>query len=223
MVLATAPVAWCGGCQPPSMMIETFRGSGSTVLESLFRLGEENHVCLGIELAGEEIARLGVKLHAEHEPALEVVRRLLETTRHYQAVEQEGVIVIQDRRVHGFSLLDYRLHTFRVRQAPVQAVSNVLRMSLVRQLGPEVTGFAGSYRSGDVGDTVGPFAEVNRSIRDLLNLVVTGSRGGVWIARGGAITEGSLPEEPYWEILQFSSPREENLSRLRAVASELTQ
>lgn len=97
-------------------MIKGVRVSRTTVLEALFRLGEENHVCLGIELAGEEIVRSDVELHAAHEPALKLVRRLLATTGHYEAVEREGLILIRDRRIRGSTLLDYRLNTFQVQR-----------------------------------------------------------------------------------------------------------
>ena len=118
------------------------------------------------------------------------------------------------------TLLDYTIQNFEVVRAPVQTASNVLRMSLISQLHPEVKGFAETFRPGESAHKVGPFSETDKTVRDLLIQLVTGSQGGVWMAKRSAVEEGSLPGEPYWEILQYTTPEDDNLSRLKTIPGE---
>ncbi len=220
-LLNSAPPASGAGCRSLQAPMQPIRISDPTVLEALFRLAVEDRICLGIELAGEEILRRRAEVDMEAASALEAVRAVLEAAEYYEAVERDGLILIRDRRVRGFTLLDYRLEAFEVPRAPLQAVSNALRMSLIRLVRPEVTGFAGHYRPGGVAGIVGPFREKDTTVRELLNLIVTASQGGVWMARGGEIDEGTLPREPYWEIFQFGSGKQPEPAVLLAAAEKL--
>ncbi len=211
------------GCHSTAEIFRKVEIPGTTVLQALFRFAAEHGVCLGIELAGEEILRRRAEVDMEAASALEAVRAVLEAAEYYEAVERDGLILIRDRRVRGFTLLDYRLEAFEVPRAPLQAVGNALRMSLIRLVRPEVTGFAGHYRPGGVAGIVGPFREKDKTVRELLNLIVTASQGGVWMARGGEIDEGTLPRGPYWEIFPFGSGREPEPAVLLAAAEKLIQ
>jgi len=92
-------------------------------LDEIFRLGTESRLCIGIELAGEDIAERKVELHAKEEPALEILRALLASVGHYGVVERGGILLIRDRRVQGPTPLDYTIRKFEIARAPVQAAS----------------------------------------------------------------------------------------------------
>jgi len=56
---------------------------------------------------------------------------------------------------------------------------------------------------GDVKDLVGPFDEKDKTVRELLNLIVASSKGAAWITTTPYI-QTSSPPDAFWKILEYS-------------------
>ena len=95
----------------------------------------------------------------------------------------------------------------------MQEVNNLLFMTVATQINPKIGGFAGTYSPGDPSSLSGPFNEQGRTLRQLLCLIVSKSKGGMWV-----VTEppgnASFATRASWVILEYSLPLSENLSRL---------
>jgi hypothetical protein len=113
--------------------------------------------------------------------------------------------------------LDTKIPRFQSARTDIQSASNLLYMDLqiVRDPTLATRGFAGHYPAGDTKDQVGPFDERNKSVRELLDLLVRSSKGGLWIAaRRPAIPEENLSSHP-WLIVEYSQPLSGNLEQIR--------
>ncbi len=82
-------------------------------------------------------------------------------------------------------------------------------MFLEEQIKPS-KGYAGHFRVADSADLVGPFDEKERTVRELLNLVVSSSKGAAWVTT--APYDKKTPTAPgmFWTILEYSDPNLEN-------------
>ena len=125
------------------------------------------------------------------------------------------MVLITPARTVKRSWLDTRVPRFKCSRATVAAASNLLRMELQIAEKPELAkgGFAGHFRPGDLTDFVGPFDVQNATVRDLLDLIVGSSKGGIWLAieeRAWSEDFGSYP----WLIFTYGEPLKTNLERM---------
>jgi hypothetical protein len=196
--------------------VERFEARNSSVLEALLRLGQENQICLGVESAEPELSRRLVNLLMADVSVGDAVKEIIATfPGTYSFREELGVVLIRNLRAPEKTWLDFKISTFRCTRSSVQAVNNLLWMTVATQINPKIGGFAGSYPSGDLSNLTGPFNEHGRTLRQLLCLIVSKSKGGMWI-----VTEppgnASFVARSSWVIVEYSRPFSENLSRLLA-------
>jgi len=173
----------CGSPRPLSRIVREFHARSLSVLEALFSLGRENEICFGVEDFDRQAFRRKVDFDVRNEPASEVIKRILapdpaSEEAAYEATEQDGVVLVQSLRPSRQTWLDYKLPVFKTRRGPLQEVNNILRMSLIWHTRPGLKGIAGKYPSGTATTQDGPFDEKNKTLRQLLNLIMINTQRG---------------------------------------------
>jgi hypothetical protein len=190
----------------------------TSILEGLVALGQPNSVCFGVEVADDQLAVAGV-IWTTPAPVGELLAPAL-SARSYELRGIGKVIHVSPRKKAPGDWLDTRIPRFQCARAGVQTVSNVLFMTLRRVEDPTLRGFVGDYWPGDTRDQAGPFDERNRTLRELLDLIVISSKGGLWLAVGGRARGEGLASHP-WMILEYSAPLSANLARMRGTANHV--
>lgn len=82
------------------------------------------------------------------------------------------------------------------------------------QLHPSAA-YAGDFPDGVLGNQVGPLAERNHTVGELLNALISRStKGGMWIVSEPC--KGNRPPEdaPFWKILPYGGGFEESIREL---------
>jgi hypothetical protein len=200
------PQAGCDTARPLERQVTEFHAHHMQLIDALFELGRTAGICLGVDALDSELLRNHVDLDAYSKPAGEIIGNILAASPRLESVESAGVVLVRRKGSRPWSWLDFVLPSFQSGRAPLQAVNNLLYMTLVSEAEPAAQGFAGSFRSGDLEDLVGPFSARDKTVRDLLCLLVTNGAGGMWIVHGTAAWETAVPKGPFWTLLGYSEP-----------------
>jgi hypothetical protein len=148
------------------------------------RFGRERNLCFGLEYVTPSLLTGITDLRIHDVSLLRAIELILGEAE--LEIRVDNAVIVITRRVpptERSNLFDYVLPGFTVRRGSVEEITAALYMQLRLRLNPAITGFAGHHPTGDIEDLVGPISESNRSIRYLLNTIVSESKGGVWIAR----------------------------------------
>lgn len=212
LILAAAvSFAWAdranAGCKVPRPLdgtVTEYRARRVPAIEAVFEIGRITGVCFGVEALLPALSRslIDVDLHAVS--VRDALRHVLSEVPAAKVEEWDGIVLIRPAEQPAKSWLDYRIAEFESRAAPLQTVNNLLYMTLVMQADPRIRGIAGNYPPGDESDIAGPFREHNRSLRELLSLLLLNSRGGVWVAHERGSPDEVAPGKPFWAIVQYA-------------------
>jgi hypothetical protein len=82
-------------------------------------------------------------------------------------------------------------------------------MTFAVSVDPSITGFAGSIPGAFVNDRVGPLQATGKRLSELLDMIVTSSKGGLWIAYGSSVTQSKPPKEQFWVVLPYTMALED--------------
>lgn len=221
IVILSAMQAW-GECtvRPLDVVPAAIDIQAETILEGLTALGQQSSVCFGISVNDGRLAATRVQWT---KPALfrDLVAQPLIQVRGYQLRQSDRVLLISPLQRKKGSWLDTRVPRFRCARTTVQSAASLLSMEL-RTGKPELAegAFAGSHAPGDTQDLVGPFDRHDMSVREILDLIVGTSKGGIWLASEKG--NGSVNLESYpWLLLTYGEPLERNLARMRGAAERI--
>lgn len=204
----------CGSPRPLSRTLHHLEIRHVTLLSALLRLGYDHGICFGIEISDSSMRVPVPKLIVEEISLGATVRKLLATAQGYEATESGSIVLIRKTR-HPPSWLDTIVPEFKLQRASVQDASNLLYMELRLLENPSMKGIAGDYPPGSFQLKIGPIAEYHKTARELLNVIVGHSPGGMWIAGTSMGPSGSL-----WRILEYSEPREQNAAILGSLVRQ---
>ena len=155
-----------------------------SVLEALVDFGQTNSVCFGIEVMDHRLATTGVDWH-QAAPLRDLLHSTLSNVEGYRFQARDHMVSISPARSGAPTWLDAKIPEFSAtRRADVQSLNNLLFMDLALVENPRHGGFAGDYLGGDPQDQIGPLNEHDQSVRNLLDLIVASSKGGLWITVG---------------------------------------
>lgn len=194
-------------CASPSEPLATVRIEGATALEGLFAFGMANKICFGIEFDNDELLQHPIHFEASGETSLSAVRKALAPYQDY-LVTGHRLLSVQPRNLAGKTWLYTRIDRFQGGTGPIQVVSNLLFLYLLDQVKPQ-RGYASHYHLGNVKDVIGPIDERGKTIRELLNVLVRSSKGGIWLTTSLYNRTSSSPDR-FWTILQYSDQRLQN-------------
>jgi hypothetical protein len=218
--------AHCDTSPDLSAVVAEFDSTQISRIDALLRFGKIRNVCFGIEYIDTKLLTEPVDFHIRNMSVRDAIKRILGQERMLSVRLNNGVVEIsaEELRGEGKSIFDFVLPKFEARRAPLQEISTALRMQLIVNLNPRVTGFAGNYSAGDLRDEVGPISEYNRSIRYLLDQLAAQSKGAAWIATVRWKSSGDLAlaeQRPVWTVIEYGAPNTGYASLLNSIASEL--
>jgi hypothetical protein len=203
LLAAATPAAGQCLAQPLAVTPKQIAIRSASALGALLQLGRLASVCFGIEVGDDRLATAGVAW-AQPASVQRLLGSVLSAAGGYTMREQGRVLSIFPPASPEGTWLDARIPQFRAPRAGVQTMSNLLFMDLRLVEDPAITSFAGRYPGGVVGDRVGPFDERNRTVREILNMIVGSSMGGLWITVQPHARSERLGERPFWVIVQYA-------------------
>jgi len=192
-----------------------------SILEALVDFGQTNSVCFGIEIMDDSLAAKGVAWHATAALS-DLLQRALSQVAGYRVRTRGRLVSISPARAAVPTWLDAKIPEFSTtRRGGVPSLNNLLFMDLRLVENPSIGGFAGDYLGGDPHDQIGPLNEHDQSLRNLLDLIVASSKGGLWITVGRYDRSHALSTRPFWLLLEYSQPLSTNLGRMRGALREI--
>lgn len=214
-------------CAPANLdsVIPGFQARNISAVEALVKLGAQRNVCFGIE--GVEAAKLTEPTDFDiGQTSLEnAIRTIMGPRNVYRIEPHEGVVEIRSVTNAAPGIFDQVIPSWETTGGPVQDVSTSLFMRLAVELNPDIKGFAGSYRPGDRANTVGAISEHDKTVRELLDVIIANTaKGAAWIAQIPALktTDLRLAERgPAWAIVEYEGPGFDYNRRLHLIATRL--
>lgn len=204
-------------CASPTAPLATARIQGGTLFEALLAFGVANKICLGIEFDSNDLLQSPISLQLSNITAVAAVRNALHSHRRY-SIATDGLLSVRTTAGRA-TWLDVRIHLFKIVRTDVQTASNVLFMYLQDEIKPR-KGYGGHFRMGDVKDLVGPFDKKDKTVRELLNLIVASSKGAVWITTKPYV-QASSPPDAFWKILEYSDANLNNRVIVRDLEKQI--
>jgi hypothetical protein len=228
LAVLSTPKPTCAQCDTHpnlSAPIAEFDARQVSRVEALLRLGEKQGLCFGIEYVDKALLTELTDFHFHGTNVQRALRSILGREQLVAEV-RDGVVEISQKTANpgAKNIFDKPIAEFQARRASVQDLSIALHMQLVTDLNPSTGGFVGHYSPGDLKDLVGPFAEYNRTVRYLLNQIVSQSKGGAWIARisWGLRGDFGIPEKRrIWTIIEYDMARANYPGLLSGIAADL--
>jgi hypothetical protein len=200
-----------------------FQSRGLSRIETLLKFGRQNRVCFGVEWVDSDSLTRIVTVSTPPTSIGDAVAQIMPASEGYTIAENRGVIQIRRAMEKGITTyLDVNLPSFQMRVGPVQEISNGLRMALASELDPTITGFAGNYRTGDAANVVGPFAEKNKDVREILDEIVMQSKHGAsWLVNTRPPEIQKAKRWDLWTVIEYETPTSEVTQLLGSVAVRL--
>ena len=200
------PVTMRAGCSrdvDASVAEFTFR-DGSRV-DAILALGKQLNMCFGLRNLPRKAFLQPVAFEFQEKSAIEIVQEIFRGQDVQITQSPDGLIkVFRPSKVN--SLFDHPISSFEVGRTTLQTLSVGIRIRLERELSPEIQGVAGSYSSGDQTDIVGPFHETDRTVSQLLDLIVSHSKGASWLALVPDSAAVASPPQNMWIVIQYNRP-----------------
>jgi hypothetical protein len=227
LALIAARTAHAGCIRAPdlSKTVSEFRANQTSRVDALLQFGQDRNLCFGLEYVTPSLLIDLADLRIHDVTLREAIKLILGEPGLEIRVDKSVIVVT--RRVpaaENESLFDYVLPRFAATRASAQEISAALYMQLLLQLNPAITGFAGSHPAGDAEDLVGPISESNRSLRHSLDMIVSESKGGAWIARVPWKTRKDLQvakRHSPWSVIEYGV-RTEYTAILHSLAADLS-
>jgi len=202
-----------------------FEASQVSPIEALMRFGEKNDLCFGVQYVDKSLLTTPSNFNIQNMTIREAIEKILGSGSSLKIESINGVIEISPRVTSGKkTVLDHVIGNWVAARGPLQIVSWLLDIQLVKELNPQIKGFGGDSPAGDSLDEVGPFNETNRSVRFLLDKIVAQSKGGIWISLIPSGTSGRqaiLEGRRAWSIVQYQGATAGYAGTLNAVAAQL--
>jgi hypothetical protein len=217
--------AQCSSTHPLQRPVAVFSANHVSMVEALLRLGQEQHVCFGIEYVDSHSLLDSISVLVNNATVDDVVREIVSHGKGYDFKQVDGIILVTNAGLpHGNkNLFDHVVPLFSTPRASVQEANNALWMQVQVDLNPTITGFAGHYPTGDREDIIDPIEEHLSSVRHLLNLIVGRSKGSSWIARVGQDQLSDVPPSGVWQILEYNRPIAEYANQLNEIGKQILE
>jgi len=218
-IMGTSP-AKAGCVKDADVTIQEFAFEGGSRIDALLALGKQANVCFGLRNLPQMAFLEPASFHFQKESPQHIAPAIFQNEESVQvSVAADGLIMIsQPSRAR--SLFDHTIASFDVGRVTLQTMSVAIENKLKLELDPEIQGFAGSFPTGDRDDLVGPFHEAGRTVTELLNLVVSSSRGASWIALVPDNTVGETIPDNMWVVVQYNRPMSDYKTLLEAAGGK---
>jgi hypothetical protein len=200
--------------------VPSFSFRGGSRVDAALALGQQMNLCLGLRNLPRKAFLEPVLFDFREEKAFEIIQQMFRGL-NVQVTRSAGGMINVVQHFEGKTLFDHVIPSFEVGRTTLQTLSMGIRIRLERELNPEIQGVAGSYPTGDQTDLVGPFHEHGRTVSQLLDTIVSHSKGASWVslvADSGAVR--SVPDN-MWVVIQYNRPTADYKALLAAAGSKL--
>jgi hypothetical protein len=219
--LAFVPVV-SASCQPNvNATVKIFTFSGGSRVDAVLELGKQTNVCFGLRNLPRSVFVEPVSFRFENQTTKLMIDKIFDGERVDIKQMPDGLVYIS-RPSKVSSLFDYAMPEFSIERATLQTVSLGLKNRLVLQLVPNTRGIAGNYYSGDQADLVGPFQEYQKTITELLNLIVSASKGATWIATFPDSAAVLPRTENLWTVIEYNRSMRDYRSLMEQIAQNFS-
>jgi len=210
-LLMAVTMLGAAGIQPPrtaASRVESFRANGVTMLGALLKLGQQEHLSLGIDYLNLDAVEAPVRVSLEHTTVGQILDAIVRQDPGYFWRLKDGIVVVshEGAPTGPRNLLDYVLPVFSIPRCTLQEANQALWMTLYVRLHPETKGFAGTYSPGRMSTRVGPFYLRASSVRQALDAIVSGAGDAAWVAQVPPDHLQELPPTGLWRLIDFRDP-----------------
>ena len=199
--------------------IAEFSFSGGSRVDAILALGKQVNACFALRNLPRSAFLEQVVFHFQGESPLDISRKIFQT-QHVAVVQSpEGTIEISRARKTE-TLFDYVIPSFVAGRTTLQVLSQGIKNRLKVELNPEIQGIAGSFYSGDQSDLVGPFDERGKTVGQLLNLIVSASKGATWLAQipdSSAVRSSAVDQ--MWTVIEYNRPMADYKNLIATIGS----
>jgi hypothetical protein len=241
MCLLSVAAAACFGTTRPvegtaqdqvlsSRPVSSFKAEGLTMIDALMELARSEHVPLGIEYANPDDFVRAVNVDLGSTTLGQAFEALLPGNKSYSIRVHDGVVHLVNSAVSAKrpTLLDQVVPEFSA--APdhgnpltVVMASNLLRLNLEQLFSPKPpspssgpVGIVATLPSGLLKNEIGPLRLRNKTVRQILDRLVSEHNNSAWIILVPPAELKHLPRHgQYWSVNDLWLILEYNLSPLR--------
>ena len=215
------------GCRADGLpvVLPHYRVEAANVVEALMLLGRDTHICFGLRGLDRSAFLTQVRLDLTGASLSQVLSAVLGGADGYSFKQSpQGVVLINGpARTPGGSLLDRPISSYAIPRTSLKTASNVLKLQLIADLNPTIEGFAGSYAGGDAADLVGPIEVRGRPVAEILNIIVSASKGGIWVETVPDSEADRVPPRGLWAVIEYTESRDTYLPLLGSIAQSFPE
>lgn len=212
------PKSWLG-----NRSVKAFTSSGNSPLDTLLLFCQQQEIPLGVEYVDETLLRSPVAVKVSRSTVGEVLDKILTSVKGYRWLIENGVIVVTHvslERDDSQNILRLRVAQFKTSESTLAEASNILRMTIDRQLNPDVRGWVGSYPPGNTRRKIGPLVLKNLSVRTILNHLVAEHGSAAWIVNVPPGNLGELTSWGLWRMVEYEEPPRRYSAELELVIEQ---
>lgn len=195
--------------------------SNQPLVPGVLDLGQISHVCFGLRMLDASAFTQVLHINVKDASVRQILDAMTSKLTDYEFRESSSGVTLVGKlsSIVPSPLLNQVVPTFETQRAPLNAISNALQMQFAVTVDPTITGFAGSYSSGDTTDQVGPFRESGKTVWELLNDIVGQSKGAMWIT---SVRESRRPDASIhpWKIIEYTMPPKQALELINEAAAQ---
>lgn len=201
--IAQACQAQCNKPLPLSRHVSHFRLGPTSALNALLWLGRDSGVCFGVEYSGPEL-NSQIRIDEDESTVRDLARKILGNA--FQISVSEGVVVVRKKGVDPPGWLNHKLIKFETPHAELMNTGSLLWMTLEMSLDRTKHGFGGSGPVSEPRDEIGPFAERDKTVQQLLIKIVGSSHGSAWFPTNRLLrTSFDANVNRFWTLATYST------------------
>lgn len=206
--------------------VKSFTSSGKSALDTLLLFCQQERIPLGVEYVDQALLRTPVKVKVSGSTVTEVLDKILGPLEGYRWIIEDGVIVVTHMSLEppdNQNILRLKIPHFKTSESTLAEASNILWMTIDRQLNPGVRGWAGNYPPGNTLIKMGPFNLKNLSVRTILNHLVAEHGSAGWIVNVPPGNLGELTSWGLWRMIEYEELPRRYSAELEEVLKEFNR
>ena len=199
------------GSRPPELLnldsrVSHFAVQHRNLIDSLLMLGQQAHIPVAIEYIDQTSFKPTLSLDLRHRSVRQLLTAITRPAGYRWMLRESVVTVTHSGALTGRSnLLNIRVQHFKIPESTMQHAGMVLAINLYSVLNPHSGGVAGDYAGGNPKYLTGPFDLENKTVREILDRIVSQHRNGAWIVQQPPWTMGRDLGYGFWAIIEYDS------------------
>ena len=203
--------------------VKSFISSGKSALDTLLLFCQQEGIPLGVEYVDEALLRTPVKVKVSGSTVTEVLDKILGPLEGYRWIIEDGVIVVTHVSLEppdNRNILRLKIPHFKTSESTLAEASSILRMTIDREVHPDVRGWVGNYPPGNTLIKIGPFNLKNLSVRTILNHLIAEHGSAGWIVNVPPGNLGELTSWGLWRMIEYEELPRRYSAELEQVLKE---